>query len=195
MKSIKRKIKKIKTVADKEHKNFCDRHLKNQKDPTILILKSHLYIENILDQILKEVLPNPKKLLDKKFSEKIDIFEALNISPNITEKLRTLNKIRNKFSHNLDYNLTKKNLEPLIKGLKLNKKSKISILLNYSLGWLTGYLTALKCINSILPFLSSCANNRNIFDKDPGFDFSSIIKAQYPDDSWKSIFDELKIKT
>jgi uncharacterized protein YutE (UPF0331/DUF86 family) len=189
------KIKQIKARAEKEHNEFYDKHLKSSKDEIVIVLKTHLFVENILDQVITAFLPKPKELLGKTFSDKIDIIKALNLpvvsNTNTVQKLRALNKIRNKFAHNLDYRINQKDIEPLQKGLNLDKTLQTPAILRYTLGHLTGFLIGSTTTCFVIPFFATCMSHETIFAKDFGFDIQSIIKNHYPDDLLKLIRDYL----
>jgi hypothetical protein len=73
------------------------------------ILKGHLFIETILETLLKRNLKNPEELLKQQlsFSLKLNLVSSLGILPNNhIGPIRALNKIRNNYAHNLNYHIT-----------------------------------------------------------------------------------------
>lgn len=73
------------------------------------ILKGHLFIETILETLLKRNLKNPEELLKQQlsFSLKLNLVSSLGILPNNhIGAIKALNKIRNNYAHNLNYHIT-----------------------------------------------------------------------------------------
>lgn len=96
------------------------------KDIRLLILLSHLYFENYINEILKKRLGHSSKMLDLSFSIKLEILHASKIISDdfFYTELRFINKLRNNYAHNLyfdilDYNFDK---SPAIKSLKVLNK-------------------------------------------------------------------------
>ena len=86
------------------------RDLKEIKDIRGLVLVLHLYIEWWLNLLIKKYFKNHDIILDdnllndlKSFSNKVRILNAVGVlDENIFEDIKTVNKIRNIFAHNLD---------------------------------------------------------------------------------------------
>jgi hypothetical protein len=100
-KELKEKVKKLKLECIKEEKDFQD-YLKTEVDSSI-VLKTHLYIEHQLNEIIKLNFPRPSKLIKKYFLDKIDLLYSMHYFPptsDLYEKLKVLNSIRNDFGHN-----------------------------------------------------------------------------------------------
>ena len=71
-------------------------------DPRLLILIMHLYMENVVNGIIRENLKTPDKILDYRFYQKVQILQTSGIIENkISEDLLILNQLRNKYAHNL----------------------------------------------------------------------------------------------
>lgn len=73
------------------------------------VLKSHLFIERIIDSMIQEKLKNPDSYLKNQtsFSFKIDLAHSLGIlSDNLRSPIKGLNTIRNKYAHDLDYQVS-----------------------------------------------------------------------------------------
>jgi len=81
----------------------------NQKDPVMMLLRAHLYSEALLENFIRigipggELINNTARLT---FHQKLIIVEALGVLPSpLISSLRSLNKVRNEFSHEIDKEL------------------------------------------------------------------------------------------
>ena len=94
------------TVKITEAQVRFEQSLGEDTDPAIVVLKGHLYSENQLESLVLMKLPRGDKVLENgnlSYSQKLLLVESLDILPdNIISTLRGLNKLRNKFAHNLD---------------------------------------------------------------------------------------------
>ena len=83
------------------------RLLQQETDPLNLVLRAHLYLENLLEAILRRRFPNPELLLknrDFTFSMKLDVLRAKNyLDVHSYNDIKKVNAIRNKFAHELHY--------------------------------------------------------------------------------------------
>ncbi|MBX9998154.1 hypothetical protein [Priestia aryabhattai] len=110
-------------------KNFLShgeliKDISNQNIPQV-VLKGHLHIERALENIIRESFENPNLLLTEKsmFSNKLSLVSALGIVPHeYTVALKYFNKIRNKFSHDLEFKLEEEELAQLVN--RLDSKTK-----------------------------------------------------------------------
>jgi hypothetical protein len=88
-------------------------------DTISLVVTGHLLVEYWLDWLIKIKTPRPKRLFESAhltFSQKLCLAESLGIlSEGIFEAIRVLNNIRNHFSHDLEYQISKKDLNTLQK--------------------------------------------------------------------------------
>src|SRR5271163_1968964 len=88
------------------------------KDTLTIIVRAHLHAEWKLNRLLEQYLPNPKALdLERMaFSRKLELVSALKL---ITEHTRAvlilLNKIRNRFAHDLNAEITQRDVDALLK--------------------------------------------------------------------------------
>jgi len=151
------RIQKNNNYSKGKKNNFTSYLLRS--DEVAIILKSHLYLEQEIDSLIEKITPNPKFILKKSFSEKLDFLNALNIISNESEsKLRGLNSIRNKFSHQYGYELSAKDLKffksigarkelDIPKSLRSFPKIKETIIISRAIGFLSGYLCARKDIH------------------------------------------------
>lgn len=142
------------------------------------------------------VLPNPKKVLEKRFLDKIDIFRALNLEGTdlIMERILGINKIRNKFSHNLTFRLSLKEIQPLVKGLKLGKNHTLVRKLKCSIGYVVGGLHFLRGYYGLLPFTSACIRNSELYKKEKGVNLVKIVKSIYPENALSVLIGSLKLE-
>lgn len=168
----------------------------SSSDPLTTVVKSHLYIENILDQIFLTSFPYPAPLLKKKFLDKVDIFRSLDFDSDgkLTELLKSVNSIRNKYSHKLSYRLAKQDLDPFIRILNISRKKRNMSILHHSLGYIISYLGGIQSAVSVFPFLMTCMRSKNIFKDDVGFNYKHIFDTHYPDDLPIKVLESMKIK-
>jgi hypothetical protein len=156
----------------KEFNSFIEDHFDKNNDEMIKILKAHIYVEIIMNDIFMYSLPKPKNLLkNMKFSKKIDLLEAISgeFGSKIIAPLTYLNLLRNKFSHEIDYIITKDDISSLANGLKLTDINLRSTLIG-----IIGYLHALRTITKKLPFLTSCLQSKKLYESDKGFNAEAI---------------------
>lgn len=96
-------------------KNVIFQFIMSQKyltDELTIVLKCHLFTEYILDQIIVKKLKRRSKILEYKFSQKVEILYSADLIPSYLYKnISYLNKIRNKFAHNLGYDISQEKLE------------------------------------------------------------------------------------
>lgn len=87
----------------------------SQELPHILI--GHLMIEGLLDALIAKHLAQPERLFEQRslsFDLKLSLASSLGVLPNEHfSAAKALNKIRNKYAHNPDYDLTIEDLSPL----------------------------------------------------------------------------------
>lgn len=75
-------------------------------DPLHLVIRSHLYTEVMLNSIIKNNFTNSEKIVEYSYFQKIQLLVALGKLDNrLSADLIHLNKLRNKFAHNLHYNI------------------------------------------------------------------------------------------
>lgn len=85
------------------------------EDELGLVIRSHLYIENILDEILSILIPAPKHLEDMNlgYSAKVKLICALGFDPDYKQMLLALGSYRNKFAHNIKTKIDEKLVKDL----------------------------------------------------------------------------------
>ncbi|NQT23540.1 MAG: hypothetical protein HQ579_08925 [Candidatus Omnitrophica bacterium] len=193
---LKKTAKKKTLQLKREMDRFYKKHILNSNDPVIIILKTHLYLENCIDRFFLKILPCPDRILKKSFSVKIDFFEALKLgyppdNTNVVKKLRQINRIRNLFSHNLEKRLTKPDISELIKNIRLDKKAPLTFKLKRALQHFIGYFHALLALNDFFPFLQTYLRNKEIFKQDKGWNNKLMIN--YPLDDVLTVLTALKM--
>lgn len=85
------------------------------------IIQAHLYFDHIVTLCISENVQNPGALhLDRiGFSQKLDLLHALGIElPTLSAFLRKLNSIRNKLSHDLDFEVGEQEIDALRSSLE-----------------------------------------------------------------------------
>lgn len=142
-------------------------------------------------------MPNPNVILNKTFAAKVDVFEALGLgdppnSPAIVEKLRHINKMRNSLAHNLERELSKTDINILIKGYPIKKNIPDAQKLKMGFFQFIGFLHALIALNHFLPFAFLFIRNEEIFKRDLGW--NKWIMAMYPMQKALNLLQALKMK-
>ena len=97
--------KEIEKIAqDKEYEAF-KAAIGDWKDSTMLILRTHLYTENLLERIINSKFPRGDKILENaslSYNQKLILVDSFDFIPDsIISSLRNLNKIRNQCAHQL----------------------------------------------------------------------------------------------
>jgi hypothetical protein len=95
------------------------------KDLRLLILLSHLYFENFINEIIRKRLDASSKILDFSFNIKLEILRASKIiDDSLYIELRFVNNLRNNYAHNLYFDVLDYNFEKssAIKNLKILNK-------------------------------------------------------------------------
>ena len=97
-------------------------HLPMVKDPTVIILRGHLLIENLLDQLIAANLTNANAIQNARLT----FFQKLCLAKGIVgsssedgrwKPIEELNKLRNMISHNLPDETMCKKLDPVLRAL------------------------------------------------------------------------------
>ncbi len=104
--------------------------LKNIDQNRNLILHYHLVVENLINQVLEYHIPEyGKRDLRLRFVQKLGLLPVDNKKYRIYIKgIKELNTIRNKYAHQLDYELTEESIpiiSNLLKGESNDKKTAI----------------------------------------------------------------------
>jgi hypothetical protein len=103
--------------------------LNDESNVISLVLKSHLYIENLLDYIIKKKIKKHELILDNSFSfyQKLKIMMSKNyLTDKLFRTIKLLNTIRNKYAHNLKYNIANFDFSqfPYCEDIYLSLKTK-----------------------------------------------------------------------
>jgi hypothetical protein len=81
----------------------------NSADELTLVVRGHLSLEAALNLIIETALPRPLDLEGLRFSQKVDLAIALGrIDPGSRAAWAKVNAIRNRFAHDLDAAVTKR---------------------------------------------------------------------------------------
>jgi len=169
---------KIFNKSIEEAMTLYNKHLKGTEDIQGLVLKTHLIVEKLINDIILLSFIQPKEIIKMKFSVKLAIYEAMNIDfSNATIKeLKILNKIRNRFAHNLNYIIPRSTLLQLIPEDKKHElNGTVEILKSFGLYTLS-FLIGTKSTLQKFPYLFICVQNRKLYEKDVGFNYNNIIK-------------------
>ena len=97
-------------------------------DPLTMVVKAHLYIESALLALLKAYLEKPEILETDRltFPSKVQLGIALGlIEPQLEEVLIKLNRLRNRFVHNLEARLGKHDAFDLMGSLELFEQKSV----------------------------------------------------------------------
>lgn len=124
-----------------------------ETDPTMLVLRAHLFSENLLERLLTFKLPRGDKLIESgnlSYHQKLVLVDSLDCLPDaIISALRNLNKLRNQCAHELDKKITDGDVtrvgSPLGKDFtrfKKDAKFDEAVLLRKVIDYVCGFLTA-----------------------------------------------------
>lgn len=95
----------------------------NLKENRLLVLILHLHTEYWLNELIIKVFPNSNIILDKgpfkSFSVKLKLLKSLGVisDSSVLNNIETLNRIRNLYTHTLDYKSVEKKAEDEIKKM------------------------------------------------------------------------------
>ncbi|HEY4761154.1 MAG TPA: hypothetical protein VIH42_11290 [Thermoguttaceae bacterium] len=86
--------------------------LRHHEDELGLVIKGHLFVEFVINQIVLKRCKSPKSILDDHraypFSVKLQIIYSMGLIPAyIYQNIRKINRIRNELAHNLEINTNK----------------------------------------------------------------------------------------
>jgi len=85
------------------------------EDELGLAIRSHLYVENLLDELLAQLIPFPNlyEEMHLNYAGKVKLACDMGLDPSYKSMLLALGDIRNKFAHNLDKSID----EEMVKDL------------------------------------------------------------------------------
>lgn len=143
-------------AADK--KKFDDA-IGRENDPTMVVLRAHLFSENLLERIIRLQLPRGDKLIESSsfsYSQKLMIVDTFDmLGDPIVSSLRGLNRLRNQCAHELGKIITDSDVvragSPLGKIFtemhRAHKYDAIATLretIHYIIGYMTGLCHSLE---------------------------------------------------
>ncbi len=109
------------------------------------VILAHLFFEGMMEEIIKEKIPKPEKILEDSFVRKLDLLYSLGYISEINFTcLKLINNIRNNFAHNLKYNVVEFDIKkfPFLKKLKIldfkrikEKERYYDFLISFCLWW------------------------------------------------------------
>lgn len=177
-------LKSLSELLDEEsdrRSSFVEKYWKDVKDPLTVTIKGHLYIENLLTELISLVIPKSNLLVTKntKFSDKVKIYSSLNISTglDISGSLKSLNDLRNDFSHDLEKQLLLEDVEKIEKGIEkyLPEKKDLDSRLRSVILTIISYLVTLKLARKHFPITMSFVSNMELYSKDE--QFTNVVKV------------------
>jgi len=128
-------LSKVRIIEFEEYKSISA----NINDPVLLILRVHLYSEYLLERIIHATLKRGDRVLENgrlQYLQKLELAHSFDvIDDRCVAALRQLNKIRNRFAHELKMVITFSDIDrigmPLGPHYLVIKKDNVSDLLNY----------------------------------------------------------------
>jgi hypothetical protein len=107
---------KFNELKHDELDNIAVQHLIFDTKELGSILKAHLYIERLIESLIEEKLEKPESFFRNQvsFNLKIDLAHSLGIlSDRLISPIKSLNSIRNKYAHSLDFQVSFEELNSL----------------------------------------------------------------------------------
>ena len=93
---------------------FIENILIQPPDMRNIVITSHLYFENIVDELITKKFSKPEAILNFSFYNKIKIIEANGLlKPQSIKYLLFVNNIRNKDAHDIDYDIPDSDLNKI----------------------------------------------------------------------------------
>lgn len=100
--------------------DYCDYEL----DLELIVLKGHLVSERYIERFIKLFLLKGERILDKgrlSYIQKLELLDSIGIIPDdLIICFRKLNGLRNKLAHELDYEITIEDIDPI--GVQLGEE-------------------------------------------------------------------------
>lgn len=191
------RAKQIALRDKKEMDDFYAQHfLRAHKDSSDLLftIKNHLYIENLIDETLISIFPKTNEILKLSFFQKLNLFEALNLSPSpqLLDVLKLINRLRNKFAHNINYKISKKDIAPIVTLLKLPRARLGRVQLRTIFQYVIGYLHCLRTLCRIFPMGMFLMSLSSTLKKDKCCT-KSMFQKIYPWDLVIEIIENMKL--
>lgn len=100
-----------------------------QEDDLGAVIRVHLHIESFVNEIIQVLVPYPDELkpIRLDYFGKVNLLGALGVEPANLKVLLTLGNMRNKFAHNLNYQLDSSNVKGLYESLGSDLKEKLQM--------------------------------------------------------------------
>lgn len=135
------KLIELQEKSLKAYSDFKEKHW--NAGPTVLqfVISAHLYVENSMDNALLKVLPHNKTIIKLSFWNKLTIMSGGGLNREIVELLTDLNKLRNKFAHNLNYDIKWSDIQRMAQlagSTKAERESDPSKMLRNILSYVMG---------------------------------------------------------
>ena len=98
-----------------------------QEDELGAVIRAHLYIERIVNEILRVVVPFPESLksLRLDFNGKLSVICAMGMKEETKKCFSQIGRLRNRFAHEPNYRLTKSDTNSLYKSLEKEDKNLV----------------------------------------------------------------------
>lgn len=105
----------MKKILSEEEMKKANNIMADQSKELVLILRAHLILETYLDDFIVNFFKKGDLILKKmSFYQKITIIEATGeVDINLLATINKMNEIRNKFAHNLKYQITSDDINGL----------------------------------------------------------------------------------
>lgn len=117
-------------IVEKDLKAFTEKIF--SPDPLTMVVKAHLYIESALVALIQVYMEHDVLETDRlSFRSKVQLCIGLGLLDASEENvLNSLNLIRNRFVHNLDVKLERKDAYKLMNALKVEERQQVNASLN-----------------------------------------------------------------
>ena len=142
--------------------DYIERHIAEQDEVELLLLKGHLVLEQAINARLFMHMSSEKQLIDMNlmFGKKVDLLVALEgrrpiESVDVITHLRVINKIRNKLAHHLDFESHYTELEKWAKSVlggtpkALDESEALKVVVRNAFVFLAAILSADTMLNEI----------------------------------------------
>lgn len=92
------------------------------------VVRAHLHVESHIDEILEKLVVDPDELARMKldYAGKVSLICALGVSSNVKAAFNGLGSLRNKFAHNLSYELDPSSIRNLYESLPQEEKRRLN---------------------------------------------------------------------
>ncbi len=90
------------------------KHIEQEKEPFVILLKGHLLLEYYLNQIVLLYVKDARDVEKKGFFGKVSMLESTDkqlFKQEIFDSLKRLNELRNRLSHSLNFKITESEID------------------------------------------------------------------------------------